>query len=188
MTVARSGGLLLAVLLPLLPTSSATAQDSPDAGETRPADEESEPAEDPTEPIHRDEVIVTLPRGEADPTNTQVGPDITFSELSREAHFHTAEVEIGAKPGGVELSAEEQRADKELNEQPVDYWVDGGPASTEVQSMTEGASSLASLAASYMNIHIQAHPDDESSMWGYIDEYGDNASYHKVFAVATRGE
>jgi hypothetical protein len=38
-----------------------------------------------------------------------------------------------------------------------------------------------------MNIHIQAHPDDETSMWGYIHAYGDSSSYHKVFAVATPG-
>lgn len=168
------------MVLPLLVFTPAAAQDSPE-------EQQSEPAQSSVEPLADDQVIVTLPQGVVDPTNTQVGPEITASELYREAHFHTAEVEIGAQPGGVELSADEQQADKELNEQPLDYWVEGGPASVDVEGLLERAASLAGLA-SYMNIHIQAHPDDETSMWGYIDAYGDNSSYHKVFAVATRGE
>lgn len=180
MTAKRTAGTLLVMVLPLLTYTSASAHDSPDA-------EESEPAESSVEPTPDDEVVVTLPRGVADPTNTQVGPDITASELAREGHFHTAEVDVGAEPEGVEVSVEEQLADTVLDARPDDYWVDGGPASPQVDSVATGTASLAT-AASYMNIYMQAHPDDEASMFASIDSYGNNSGYHKVFAILTRGE
>lgn len=160
----------------------AVAQD-PQPGQT----EESEPAGPDSPPLDDDQVIVRLPPNVEDPTNTQVGPSITAAELEREQHFHTAEVEVGAQPVGQASSDAELAADRRANARTDDYWIEGGP-----DAVPPGATAFDQqatfLAGSYNAIYVQAHPDDEVEMLGYIDEYGNNSAYHKVFAVLTRGE